>query len=87
MDKVGHVAWDKLKSPRLNAGRPGLGRSVSPQYGFRDRYEQNRDTSNDVDVFGMDLKTAVIKTRIVRERKMLGDATFWMPAIAYRCLQ
>ncbi|KAF8252789.1 Rho GTPase activation protein [Wilcoxina mikolae CBS 423.85] len=88
LDKVGHVAWDKLKSPaRLNP-KQAYGRSISPQNGYgRDKYEQYRDTSNDVDVFGMDLKEAVAKTRIVKDRKMGGDAAFWMPAIAYRCLQ
>ncbi|KAI5857775.1 Rho GTPase activation protein [Tricharina praecox] len=87
LDKVSHVAWDKLKSPRLNHPRHGGGRSSSPQHGRGDRYDQYRDTSLDVEVFGMDLREAVVKTRIVRERKMEGDATFWIPAIAYRCLQ
>jgi len=86
LDKVSHVAWDKLKSPRLNP-RHGSGRSSSPQNGRGDRNDQHRDASFDVDVFGMDLKEAVVKTRIIKERKMEGDATFWMPAIAYRCLQ
>jgi hypothetical protein len=86
LDKVGHVAWDKLKNP---ARKQAHGRSPSPQNGSggRDKYEQYRDTSNDLDVFGMDLKEAVTKTRIVKDRKMGGDAAFWMPAIAYRCLQ
>ena len=87
LDKVSHVAWDKLKSPRLNAKHGGGGRSSSPQHGRGDRYDQYRDTSLDVEVFGMDLREAVVKTRIVPERKMEGDATFWIPAIAYRCLQ
>lgn len=84
LDKVGHVAWDRLKSPRGLAPKHAYGRSVSPQSSSSN---PSRDASNDVDVFGMDLKEAVIKTRIVKERKMGGDATFWIPAIAYRCLQ
>jgi hypothetical protein len=88
LDKVSHVAWDKLKAPRLNPGINPLrvaGRASSPMNG--NRYDPNRDTSNDVDVFGMELKEAVIKTRIISHRKMAGDATYWIPAIAYRCLQ
>ena len=84
LDKVGHVAWDRLKSPRSLAPKNAYGRSISPQSNSSNHY---RDTSNDVDVFGMHLKEAVIKTRIVKERKRGGDATFWIPAIAYRCLQ
>ncbi|KAA8900807.1 Rho GTPase activation protein [Sphaerosporella brunnea] len=90
LDKVSHVAWDRIKSPRLNPLNPtnlrvSGGRSSSPQSGNKN--DPNRDTSNDVDVFGMDLKEAVIKTRIISVRKMPGDATYWIPAIAYRCLQ
>jgi hypothetical protein len=86
LDKVSHVAWDKIKSPRLNPGVKGVaGRASSPLNG--NKYDPNRDTSNDVDVFGMELKEAVIKTRIISHRKMAGDATYWIPAIAYRCLQ
>jgi hypothetical protein len=84
LDKVSHVAWDKIKSPRLNPTKVS-GRSCSPQ--SSNKYDANRDTSNDVDVFGMSLKEAVMRTRIIRDRKMAGDATYWMPAIAYRCLQ
>jgi hypothetical protein len=85
INKVSHVAWDKLKSPRLSKSG-GPGRSSSPQHGHKDKNE-NRDTSNDIDVFNMDLKEAVRRTRIVSDRKMGGDAAYWIPAIAYRCLQ
>ena len=79
LDKVSHVAWDKLKSPRLPKE---LHRAPSPQNGYK-----TRDTSNDYNVFEKSLKEAVTRTRIVKERKMNGDAAFWIPALAYRCLQ
>jgi hypothetical protein len=84
LDKVGHVAWDKLKSP-VRLPKHAYGRSISPQ--CKKDLDQYRDTSKDIEVFGMSIKEAVLKTRIVNDRKMPGDATFWMPAIAYRSLQ
>ncbi|KAI5795102.1 hypothetical protein EDC01DRAFT_629847 [Geopyxis carbonaria] len=87
LNKVSHQTWDKLKNQRLAPGKSGglPGRSASPQMGHS--HSPTRDTSNDIDVWGMHLKETVIRTRIVRTRKMSGDATYWMPAIAYRCLQ
>lgn len=73
--KKGHEAWDKLKKQKEKDGK-------SPK--SNGNY---RDTSNDVDVFGMELKDAVLQTRVVKERKQSGDAAYWMPALAYRCLQ
>lgn len=83
-NKVSHVAWDKFKGPRLNAKSP-VGRSISPQQSIATKNE-GRDTSNDIDVFGMDLKSATIKTRIMQDKKN-GAAVYWIPALAYRCLQ
>lgn len=73
--KKGHEAWDKIKKQKEKDGK-------SPK--SNGNY---RDTSNDVDVFGMELKDAVLQTRVVKERKQSGDAAYWMPALAYRCLQ
>lgn len=72
--KKGHEAWDKIKKKEKD------GKSPKSNGG-------HRDTSNDVDVFGMELKDAVLQTRVVKERKQSGDAAYWMPALAYRCLQ
>lgn len=73
--KKGHEAWDKIKKQKEKDGK-------SPKSNGN-----QRDTSNDVDVFGMELKDAVLQTRVVKERKQSGDAAYWMPALAYRCLQ
>lgn len=73
--KKGHEAWDKIKKQKEKDSKSQKSNG------------SQRDTSNDVDVFGMELKDAVMKTRVVKERKQSGDAAYWMPALAYRCLQ
>ncbi|KAF8534017.1 hypothetical protein BDD12DRAFT_809690 [Trichophaea hybrida] len=72
LDKVGHVAWDKLKSPaRLNP-KQAYGRSISHKMAM-----EGINTNN----------TGIPVTMwMYSDRKMGGDAAFWMPAIAYRCL-
>lgn len=73
--KKSHEAWDKLKKQKEKDSKTQKANG------------EKRDTSNDIDVFGMELKDAVLKTRVVKDRKMVGDAAYWMPALAYRCLQ
>ncbi|KAI5848718.1 hypothetical protein DFP73DRAFT_572193 [Morchella snyderi] len=73
--KKSHEAWDKIKKQKEKE-------SKSQKF-----VGERRDTSNDIDVFGMELKDAVLKTRVVNDRKMVGDGAYWMPALAYRCLQ
>lgn len=83
LGKKGHEAWGKIKRGREGNGRSGpIG---SPYSGGGN--VSLRDSSNDIDVFGMDLREAVQRTRIVKERKGPADAAYWMPALAYRCLQ
>lgn len=73
-NKKSHSTWNKITKKEKDS------KSVKSN-------GNHRDTSNDVDVFGMELKDAVMKTRVVKERKQSGDAAYWMPALAYRCLQ
>ncbi|KAH8147366.1 uncharacterized protein LAJ45_08522 [Morchella importuna] len=73
--KKSHEAWDKIKKQKEKE-------SKSQKFVC-----ERRDTSNDIDVFGMELKDAVLKTRVANDRKMVGDGAYWMPALAYRCLQ
>ncbi|KAL7272808.1 hypothetical protein RUND412_004370 [Rhizina undulata] len=82
--KKSHEAWDKIK--KQSRDRASGSYSYQPGGGPGSPASM-RDTSNDIEVFGIDLKEAVMKTRIVKERKSGGDAAYWMPAIAYRCLQ
>ncbi|TGZ79568.1 RhoGAP-domain-containing protein [Ascodesmis nigricans] len=88
LNKFGHGAWDKFKTQRERLSTPksggGYGRSSSPQNLHRDH--SKRDKKKDVEVFGMKLKDAVEKTRVQKERKG-EDIAFWIPAIAYRCIQ
>jgi hypothetical protein len=80
LGKKGHEAWGKIKKGKNGPTVP----PTSSSSGSRASY---RDTSNDIDVFGMELRDAVDKTRIIKERKNPGEAAYWMPALAYRCLQ
>ncbi|KAG0138430.1 hypothetical protein HOY82DRAFT_226471 [Tuber indicum] len=83
LGKKGHEAWGKIKKGKEKNGQSGpIG---SPYSGGGN--VSLRDSSNDIDVFGMDLREAVQRTRIVKERKGPADAAYWMPALAYRCLQ
>ncbi|RPA93962.1 Rho GTPase activation protein [Choiromyces venosus 120613-1] len=81
LGKKGQEAWGKIKKGKN--GHSGL--VGSPYSGGGNA--SLRDSSNDIDVFGMDLREAVQRTRIVKERKGPADAAYWMPALAYRCLQ
>jgi len=83
LGKKGHEAWGKFK--RGKEGNSRSGPIGSPYSGGGNA--SLRDSSNDIDVFGMDLREAVQRTRIVKERKGPADAAYWMPALAYRCLQ
>lgn len=75
LGKKGHEAWGKIKKGKSGPSVPA------------DSVNGTRDTSNDIDVFGMDLRDAVHKTRIIKQRRNPGEAAYWMPALAYRCLQ
>lgn len=71
--------------PKSSAGggsSAGAGRSTSP---WKD--DSRRDVSRDVDVFRMELKEATEKTRVAKFRQSTGDPAFWLPALAYRCIQ
>lgn len=90
IQKGGTEAFDSIKHGAMNIiGRLGTkssaggpARSTSP---YKD--DPRRDVSRDVDVFNMDLREATEKTRIVKFRQSPGDPAFWLPALAYRCIQ
>ena len=81
----GSKAWGKIKTKAKSAREPQL---IVPQSQYLGNFRPRKTKLPPIDVWGMTLREATLKTRVIKEINSETDAAaYWTPAIAFRCLQ
>ena len=81
----GSKAWGKIKTKAKSAREPQL---IVPQSQYLGNLKSRKTKLPPIDVWGMTLRDATLKTRVIKEINSEADAAaYWTPAVAFRCLQ
>ena len=87
LGEKGSKAWDKIKTKAKSSKEP---QHIVPQSQYLGNFKPHRAKTKKepIDVWGMSLREATLKTRIIKEIKSEADsAAYWTPAVTFRCLQ
>lgn len=79
----GQKAWAKFKKGSLNVSK-GVGHTHSHSMSKSAPRKPNKPP---IDVFNMGLKEATLGTRVACARDELNLYAYWIPAIAFRCIE
>ncbi|KAI5804185.1 hypothetical protein DFH27DRAFT_396636 [Peziza echinospora] len=79
-------AWGKIKTKAKSSKDS---QQIVPQSQYLGNFKpRSKVKRTPIDVWGMTLKEATLKTRVIREISSEADAAaYWTPAVAFRCLQ
>ena len=81
----GSKAWGKIKTKAKSAREPQL---IVPQSQYLGNCKSRKTKLPPIDVWGMTLRDATLKTRVINGINSEEDAAaYWTPAVAFRCLQ
>lgn len=75
----GRGAWHMFKSKSFKNDKMNGGSG--------DGKKKKKEMKPPIDVFNLPLRDAVLGTRVAKEREEGNLYAFWMPAIAYRCIE
>ncbi|KAF8472787.1 hypothetical protein BDZ91DRAFT_715807 [Kalaharituber pfeilii] len=85
LGEKGSKAWDKIKTKAKSNREP---QHIVPQSQYLSNFKPRKAKKPPIDVWGMSLKDATLRTRVINEMSSEADsAAYWTPAVAFRCLQ
>lgn len=81
----GSKAWGKIKTKAKSAREPQV---IVSQSQYLGNFKPRKAKLPPIDVWGMTLRDATLRTRVIKEINSEADAAaYWTPAVAFRCLQ
>lgn len=85
LGEKGSKAWGKIKTKAKSTKEP---QHIVPQSQYLGNFKPRKTKLSPIDVWGMSLRDATLRTRVIREMNSEADAAaYWTPAVAFRCLQ
>lgn len=83
----GQKAWGRIKT-KTKSSKDSLSQHTVPQSQYLENYPNHKNRNSGIDVWGMGIRDATLKTRVTKEKLTEADSTaYWTPAVVFRCLQ